>query len=219
MARRSRWRSCPASSTRSWRFARRRAGQARPEPRAASPEAPSEPEDQPAAELAPSAGASSHVPSPGASQSFADAAAALAAAAAYFSRNEPSSPALLLVRQAEQLVGKSFLELIRILVPAHAEQAKVQIGKDRLHAPARAGRTADGGSRRHQTSSARHPPETILWQNDNGMAPAVEASTRQEAVTCSTRSVIFTGQSSRPARSRCSRTARAASLSVILWDC
>ena len=36
---------------------------------------------------------------------------------------------MLLVRQAEQLVGKSFLELIRILVPAQAEQAKVQIGQ------------------------------------------------------------------------------------------
>ncbi|MGH6797018.1 MAG: ImpA family type VI secretion system protein, partial [Roseiarcus sp.] len=40
--------------------------------------------------------------------SFADAAAALNAVAAYYMRSEPSNPALLLVRQAEQLIGKSF---------------------------------------------------------------------------------------------------------------
>src|SRR3984893_13588894 len=60
-------------------------------------------------------------------KSFADAAAALAAIATYFVRFEPSNPALLLVRQAEQLIGKSFLEAIRLLVPSHAETAAVQI--------------------------------------------------------------------------------------------
>jgi type VI secretion system protein ImpA len=62
-------------------------------------------------------------------KSFADAAAALAAIATYFVRFEPSNPALLLVRQAEQLIGKSFLEAIRLLVPSHAETAAVQIGR------------------------------------------------------------------------------------------
>jgi type VI secretion system protein ImpA len=57
-----------------------------------------------------------------------DAAASLAAAAAYFSRVEPSNPALLLVRQAQQLVGKSFVDVIRILVPTHAEQAAIAVG-------------------------------------------------------------------------------------------
>jgi type VI secretion system protein ImpA len=38
---------------------------------------------------------------------------------------------LLLVRQAEQLMGKSFLEVMRVLVPNHMEQAAVQIGKDK----------------------------------------------------------------------------------------
>src|SRR5829696_5556396 len=56
-----------------------------------------------------------------------EAAAALAAAAAYFRRFEPSNPAVLLVRQAEELMGKSFLEVMRILMPNQAEQATVQI--------------------------------------------------------------------------------------------
>jgi type VI secretion system protein ImpA len=57
-----------------------------------------------------------------------DATAALAAVAAYFGRLEPSSPALLLVRQAEQLVGKSLFEVMQILVPGRVEAARVAIG-------------------------------------------------------------------------------------------
>ena len=59
--------------------------------------------------------------------------AALNAAARYFARSEPSSPALLLVRQALEMVGKSFVEAIRMMVPAHAESAAVNIGgRDRF---------------------------------------------------------------------------------------
>jgi type VI secretion system protein ImpA len=77
----------------------------------------------------PSPGAGAAAPAPrGRIRSFADATAALAAVGGYFSANEPSSPALLLVRQAEQLVGKSFVEVMRILVPTQADQIKVQIG-------------------------------------------------------------------------------------------
>jgi type VI secretion system protein ImpA len=63
-------------------------------------------------------------------RSLADAAAALAAIADYFVRKEPSNPALLLVRQAEQLMGKSFVEVMQILVPTHVEQAAIYIGKE-----------------------------------------------------------------------------------------
>jgi type VI secretion system protein ImpA len=66
----------------------------------------------------------------GAVGSTPDVADALAAIADYFARCEPSSPALLLVRQAEQLMGKSFLEVMRVLMPNHMEQAAIQIGKD-----------------------------------------------------------------------------------------
>ncbi|WP_294541195.1 type VI secretion system ImpA family N-terminal domain-containing protein [uncultured Rhodoblastus sp.] len=56
-------------------------------------------------------------------------AAALAGTARYFARSEPSSPSLLLVRQAEQLVGKDFVQVMRILVPDHFDQAMIGIGK------------------------------------------------------------------------------------------
>jgi len=59
----------------------------------------------------------------------AEAAAALNSVADYFARNEPSSPTLLLVRQANQLLGKSFIEVMRTLVPTHVEQAAINIGR------------------------------------------------------------------------------------------
>ncbi|WP_390891877.1 type VI secretion system protein TssA [Bradyrhizobium diazoefficiens] len=64
--------------------------------------------------------------------SSAQASAALAAAADYFARMEPSSPALLLVRQAQEMVGKSFIEVMRMLVPAHVESAAINIGRDKV---------------------------------------------------------------------------------------
>lgn len=53
---------------------------------------------------------------------------ALAAAALYLRRAEPSSPAELLTRQAQMLVGKSFLEVMSILIPDHAATAVIAIG-------------------------------------------------------------------------------------------
>jgi type VI secretion system protein ImpA len=82
--------------------------------------------DDAASDVGPSA---STIPA-GAVASRRDVADALAAIASYFAHFEPSSPALLLVRQAEQLMGKSFLEVMRILMPSHVEQAAAQIGKE-----------------------------------------------------------------------------------------
>jgi type VI secretion system protein ImpA len=62
----------------------------------------------------------------------AQAGAALAAAAAYFSAHEPASPALLLVRQAQHLMGKSFHEVIEALLPSYAEQAAIRFGVDQV---------------------------------------------------------------------------------------
>lgn len=59
-----------------------------------------------------------------------DAARALAAVGRYFGRSEPSNPAALLVRQAESLMGKSFVDVIRLLIPTRAEEAKIPIGTD-----------------------------------------------------------------------------------------
>jgi len=69
---------------------------------------------------------------PGALSSAQQAAAALAAVADYFSRIEPSTPALLLVRQAQAMVGKSFLEVMRMLVPSYVEDATINIGRDKF---------------------------------------------------------------------------------------
>lgn len=64
--------------------------------------------------------------------SLAEASEALAAIADYYSRREPSSPTLPLVRQAHQLIGKSFIEVISILVPTHMDKAAFQIGGDQV---------------------------------------------------------------------------------------
>jgi type VI secretion system protein ImpA len=66
--------------------------------------------------------------------SLADATLALSAIADYYSRREPSSPVLPLVRQARELVGKSFHEIMTILVPSQVEKAAFQIGTDEVFA-------------------------------------------------------------------------------------
>jgi type VI secretion system protein ImpA len=68
----------------------------------------------------------------GAPTSLAAAREALAAVSEYYSQREPSSPILPLVRQAHQLIGKSFIEVIGILVPGHMEKAAFQIGGDQV---------------------------------------------------------------------------------------
>lgn len=57
---------------------------------------------------------------------------ALEAIADYYSALEPSSPTLPLVRQAHQLIGKSFVEIMGILVPTQVEKAAFQIGSDQV---------------------------------------------------------------------------------------
>lgn len=64
--------------------------------------------------------------------SLAQAGKALSAIADYYSRSEPSSPILLLVRQAHHLIGKSFFEVVNILIPAHVDRAAFQIGADQF---------------------------------------------------------------------------------------
>jgi type VI secretion system protein ImpA len=68
----------------------------------------------------------------GSPTSLAEAQQALAAIADYYSRSEPSSPTLPLVRQAHQLIGKSFFEVMSILVPTQMEKAAFQIGADQF---------------------------------------------------------------------------------------
>ena len=64
--------------------------------------------------------------------SLAQAKEALAAIADYYNRFEPSSPTLPLVRQAHLLIGKSFIEVMNILVPTQMDKAAFQIGADQV---------------------------------------------------------------------------------------
>ena len=73
-----------------------------------------------------------NTPAGDAPASLADAQQALAAIAEYYSRSEPSSPTLPLVRQAHQLIGKSFFEVMSILVPTQMDKAAFQIGADQF---------------------------------------------------------------------------------------
>jgi type VI secretion system protein ImpA len=93
--------------------------------------------------------------------------AALNAVAGYFVRSEPSSPALLLVRQALEMVGKSFVEAIRMMVPAHAETAAVNIGRDRFFdLPIERMAALDGGG---------HLPAPADGTSDQGIVFTVES--------------------------------------------
>ncbi len=56
--------------------------------------------------------------------------AALGAALGYFATREPSSPALLLIRQAREALGKNLYDVMRLLAPTHADNARVFVGPD-----------------------------------------------------------------------------------------
>jgi type VI secretion system protein ImpA len=100
----------------------------RRDPSAALPGAATADAEAGAAQATGAAGATPSAIQPGAVASVAAAREALEAVTCYFDRVEPSNPAVLLVRQAQQLVGKSFVEVMRILMPAEAEQAIIQVG-------------------------------------------------------------------------------------------
>ena len=111
-------------------------------------------------------------------ENFTDAAAALRAVAAIYARFEPSNPALLLVRQAEQLIGKSFLDAIRVLVPGHVEAAALQIGRAHVF------------DLPIERLSEFATVEDIAVPDDN-IAPSFEVTTRDNALQLLARSVRF----------------------------
>src|SRR6185369_9949982 len=63
-------------------------------------------------------------------RSTAQAQAALAAAAAYFAQSEPSSPILLLIGQAQALIGRSFYEAMQVLLPEESPKARLRVGQE-----------------------------------------------------------------------------------------
>ena len=56
--------------------------------------------------------------------------AALQSALGYFASAEPTSPALLLIRQARETLGKNLYEVMKLLAPPHADTARVFVGPD-----------------------------------------------------------------------------------------
>ena len=75
-------------------------------------------------------GAAAAVKAPGAFATLADVDAALGSALGYFQKSEPSSPALLLIRQARNSLGKNLYEVMKLLAPTHADNARVFVGGD-----------------------------------------------------------------------------------------
>ena len=69
-------------------------------------------------------------PPPPAFASRAEVDAALASAFGYFAAAEPTSPALLLIRQARETLGKNLYEVMKLLAPPHADAARVFVGPD-----------------------------------------------------------------------------------------
>lgn len=71
--------------------------------------------------------AAAAAPAPGAIASQIAASAALLAAETYFGRNEPSSPALILLHQARLLVGRPLVEALEALLPDSVEYATIPV--------------------------------------------------------------------------------------------
>ncbi len=93
----------------------------------------------PASALTPAAPSESQAPADGGPAADSPAAAigstaqaqeALAVAAAYFTRSEPSSPVLLVIRQAQALVGRSFFESMHLLLPDLSPKARLALGPE-----------------------------------------------------------------------------------------
>ncbi len=74
--------------------------------------------------------APSAVAAPSAFASRADVDAALAAALGYFAASEPTSPALLLIRQAREMLGKNLYQVMMLMASQHADDARVSVGPD-----------------------------------------------------------------------------------------
>lgn len=66
----------------------------------------------------------------GAIASHSGARAALAAVEGYFATMEPSSPALMLVRQAQDLIGKPLVQALELLMPDLAAKARITFGTE-----------------------------------------------------------------------------------------
>lgn len=101
----------------------------------------------------------------------------LAACLGYFRKTEPSSPAVLLIGQAQQLIGKSLIEVIQIMFPEHVDKAVIEIGEarrfrlplERLPAP-------DGLDAESYTAEAGDADDGVALDEESGEAGATETA-------------------------------------------
>jgi type VI secretion system protein ImpA len=107
--------------------------------------------------------ASAAAATPAAFASRAEVDAALASAFGYFAASEPTSPALLLIRQAREMLGKNLYEVMKLLAPPHADAARVFVGPD--------------GAFTVPVKSLSNAPSTAIQS-----APAEPAATRAAAI-------------------------------------
>ncbi|CAH1660468.1 ImpA_N domain-containing protein [Hyphomicrobiales bacterium] len=115
----------------------------------------------------------------------------LAACLGYFRRTEPSSPAVLLIGQARQLIGKSLIEVIQIMFPEHVDKAVFEIGEPRrFRLPLERLPVADGDDAFDETAGSDDGSEghyggdesESLQAEDGGDAAEVAAMDPADAV-------------------------------------
>lgn len=93
--------------------------------------------------------------------SVAEVSKALEAILVYYAIHEPSSPSRLLLKQAHQLVGKSFVEAMKILAPAIVDKAKIPFGGDAPFALTFAQLAALPGDAAGPAPATAAPPRTF----------------------------------------------------------
>ncbi len=102
----------------------------------------------------------------------------LAACLGYFRKTEPSSPAVLLIGQAQQLIGKSLIEVIQIMFPEHVDKAVLEIGEVRRfrlpleRLPAPDGHDSEAGEDSYDSASVESDDGD---GHDDGVAEESEA--------------------------------------------
>jgi type VI secretion system protein ImpA len=85
---------------------------------------------EPVAEEADASGETGAAAAPSEFTSLSDVDAALGAALGYFETQEPSSAAVLLIGQARQLLGKNLYDVMKLLAPTQADNARIHVGAE-----------------------------------------------------------------------------------------
>ncbi len=137
----------------------------------------------PVAETAPGTVAPAGQPSfaPGACGNILQVKDTLASCLGYFRRMEPSSPAVLLIGQAQQLIGKSLIEVIQLMFPDYLDRAILEIGDrprfrlplERLSAPEESSEDEGYGSESDEDGSGE---ETSDGEGDDAAFEDGDAS-------------------------------------------